>query len=80
MFCAMDPTGSASLEGILSTMSSYRLVHLPTVGDLRNAGLALLPTATRPHFTLLNTGGGTLDPSHLLVVLREPRPNPFHER
>lgn len=60
--------------------ASYRLAHLTKVGALRRAGLTLLPTATRPHFTLLSTGGGTLDLSRLLVLLGEPRPNPFHER
>ena len=80
VFCALDPTGDGSLDGVLSTMRSYRLVHLRRAGDLRTNGYELLPTATRPHYTLLPAGGATLIPERLLAALGEAQPNPFHQR
>jgi hypothetical protein len=80
VFCALDPAGEACIDGILSTMRSYRIVHLARVGNLRAADYELLATATRPHYTLRSAGGGILVPDELLVVLGDPQPNPFYPR
>src|SRR5947207_3119498 len=54
LFAALDEVGRASLDGLLSgRLMSYRLVHMPTVGALVDAGFELLPTFRRPHFTVL---------------------------
>src|ERR1700694_4854133 len=44
VFCALDTRGPASLEGLLSgRLSTYRAVHMPTVGQIVEAGFTLLP-------------------------------------
>jgi hypothetical protein len=54
VFAALDDIGAASLDGILAgKLSSYRVVHLITAGELETAGFTLLPTFGRPHMTLL---------------------------
>lgn len=81
VFCALDELGEASLDGILATMSTYRVVYLCPVGELRKAGLDLLPRAMRPHFTLFAPDTpGTLDTERLLAMLGTAQANPFHDR
>ena len=80
VFCALDDVGKASLDGIMATMASYRIVYLPTVAALRAAGFELLPTATRPHFTLRNNHSGSLEVEQLFEALGEPQANPFHNQ
>jgi hypothetical protein len=49
VFAALDDIGTASLDGILGgKLSTYRVVHLVTVGHLQEAGFALLPTFGAP--------------------------------
>jgi hypothetical protein len=81
VFGAVDELGDASLDGILEAMATYRVVYLCRVGELRAAGFDLLPTATRPHFTLFAPDTpGTLDVERLLAILGTAQPNPFHDR
>jgi hypothetical protein len=45
VFCALDPGGPASLDGLLAgRLASYPVVHLPTVSTLGEAGFQLLPS------------------------------------
>ncbi len=54
VFAAVDDLGPASLSGILAgKLSTYRTVHLTTIGAVQRAGFTLLPTFTRPHLTVL---------------------------
>ena len=54
VFCALDDIGPGSLRVILARrLNSYRKVHLTTVRALTEAGLSLLATGRRPHFTLV---------------------------
>jgi len=80
VFCAIDATGDHSLDAVLNNMSSYRVVYLCPAGELRSAGIELLATATRPHYTLRSRGGGTLDVARLLAKFGVPQHNPFHHR
>lgn len=80
VFCALDDVGPASLDALLRRFGSYRVVHLPTVGGVVDAGFDLLPSFRRPHFTVRLTDAepGTL--THLLDALGPARPNPYHGR
>jgi hypothetical protein len=54
VFAALDDIGPASLDAILSRrLTTYRVVHLVTAGELVEAGFEMLPTFGRPHMTLL---------------------------
>jgi hypothetical protein len=78
VFCALDDIGPASLDALLRRFASYRVVHLPRVGRLRDAGFDLLPTFKRPHFTVkLQSPDGA---PRLLSALGNAEPNPYHER
>ena len=72
-------SGVNSLNSVLASMSTYRVVHLATVGQLRAHGFDLLATGRRPHFTLRSAGGGTLAIAELIAVLGEPHRNPHFE-
>ena len=79
MFVALEPTGPASVAGILrGRLLSYPSVYLPTVGALRGAGFYLLPTFGRPHFTVLMSGP-ELAPV-LFEALGELESNPYAVR
>jgi hypothetical protein len=76
VFCALDDIGAASLDGLLQRFASYRVVHLPRVGALRNAGFDLLPSFGRPHFTVRLA---KLDAAvSLLEALGSAELNPYH--
>jgi hypothetical protein len=78
VFCALDDIGPASLQALLQRFASYRLVHLPRVGQLRGAGFDLLPSFRRPHFTVVVN---TLDElPRLLDAVGAAEPNPYHGR
>ena len=49
-YCALDELAGRRLY---RQLASYRVVRLSTVGRLRAAGLWLLPTFARPHFTIV---------------------------
>jgi len=78
VFCALDDIGPASLEGLLRRFSSYRAVHLPTVGELMIAGFELLPTFGRPHFTVQLSSSDKPQLSRLANALGTVETNPYH--
>lgn len=78
VFCGLDADGPASIDGVLSTMRSYRDVYIVTVGAVEDAGYELLPTGKRPHFTLHDPNRrSTIDLEAMLDLLGEPQRNPF---
>ncbi len=80
VFCALDDIGPSSLEGLLQRFSSYRAVHLPRAGELRDARFELLPSFARPHFTVRLMGDGPEELSRLLDGFGAAQPNPYHGR
>jgi hypothetical protein len=74
VFAALDDVGPASLDGLLAgRLSTYRVVHVTSVGRLVAAGLSVLPTFG-PHMTVLLTSLGRTD--QLFDLLGPPQPNP----
>jgi hypothetical protein len=80
VFCALDDVGPASLDALLRRFASYRVVHLPTAGQLAGLGFDLLPSFRRPHFTVRLESHGDEDVQRLLDGLGPARPNPYHGR
>ena len=69
VFCALDPDGPASFDGLLaSRMCSYRVVHRVPAGKLLAAGFELLPTVGRPHYTIQMMCGDETEAAKLLAV------------
>jgi hypothetical protein len=60
--------------------TSFRAIHMPTVGRLAENQFELLPTGQRPHFTvrLHNVNDSELD--RLLAALGAAQPNPQYAR
>jgi hypothetical protein len=75
VFCALDDVGPASLDALLQRFASYRLVHLPRVGQLRS-GFDLLPSFRRPHFTVRIHSLDQLP--RLVDALGAAQRNPYH--
>jgi hypothetical protein len=74
VFAALDDVGPASLNGLLAgRLSTYRVVHLSSVGRLVGAGFSVLPTFGRPHMTVLLDSLGQTD--QLFDLLGPPQPN-----
>jgi hypothetical protein len=75
VFAATDDIGPASLDAIAAgKLSTYRVLHLASVGRVTAGGFPLLPTFERPHMTLLL---GSLDRVVALIELLGPaEPNP----
>lgn len=80
VFCALDDIGPSSLEGLLQRFASYRAVHLPRAGRLRNARFELLPSFGRPHFTVRVMDDGPGELGRLLDALGTAELNPYHGR
>jgi len=80
VFCALDDIGPSSLEGLLRRFASYGVVHLPRAGTLRLAGLELLPSFSRPHFTVRLARNEPEDLGGLLQALGAAERNPYHGR
>lgn len=78
VFAALDDIGPASLDGLLHRLWSYRVVHLPTVGQFSEAGFPLLPTFARPHFTLQLTTADESEIDRLVAALGPEKPNRYH--
>jgi len=76
---ALGVPSDQSLDAVLGSMSTYRVVHLVSVGQLRSHGFDLLATGRRPHFTLRAEGGGTLDIAELIAILGDRHHNPHFE-
>lgn len=54
VFAALDDIGPASLDGLLAAkLATYRVIHQTPLGDLLDAGFAVLPTFGRPHMTVV---------------------------
>lgn len=78
VFCALDSTGPASLDGLLrGRMRSYRVVHQVPVGRLLNGGFELVPTAGRPHYTVRMDSDDEGEAAKLLALLGTPRDNQY---
>lgn len=80
VFCALDDVGTASIDTLLQRFASYRVVHLPTVGQLVASGFELLPSFRRPHFTVRLEDDGERSLTGLLEALGPPGANPYHGR
>jgi hypothetical protein len=78
VFCALDDIGPASLDALLRRFASYRVVHLPGVAQMREAGFELLPTFKRPHFTVTLASPDKAE--RLLLALGKAYANPYHGR
>lgn len=74
MFAALDVVGIDSREGLLSQrLSTYRLVHFVSAGDITATGFAVVPSFRRPHVTVLLRS--TDDVPALLDLLGTPQFN-----
>jgi hypothetical protein len=80
VFCALDDVGTASLDALLRRFASYRVVHLPIVGQLIASGFDLLPSFRRPHFTVRLEDDGDRSLTRLLEALGPAEANPYHGR
>jgi hypothetical protein len=80
VFCALDDVGPGSLDALLRRFASYRVVHLPTVRDLTDAGFDLLPSFRRPHYTVRLGDAENRTLTRLLDALGPAQPNPYHGR
>ena len=78
VFCALDDVGPAAVDTLLRRFSSYRVVHLPTVGRLIAAGFDLLPSFRRPHFTVRLDDVDEASVARLLDALGPAEANPYH--
>lgn len=76
VLAALDDVGPMSYAELLSNrLKGYPLVYAPTVAALHRAGLQLLPTFRRPHYTVLLDSLD--DCEHLYRTLGELLPNPY---
>jgi hypothetical protein len=76
VFVALDDIGPASEAGILTgKLRSYPLVYRATAQRLIEAGFVLLPTFTRPHYTVLLPALDMV--GRLADALGTPGPNPY---
>lgn len=67
------------MDGILAgRMSTYGVVHLSTVARVRGAGLVLIPTFGRPHYTLVVPDVSTPTIAALADALGPGTTNPYH--
>ena len=73
---ALGDPNDHSLDAVLASLSTYRVVHLTTVGQLRAGGFDVLATGRRPHFTVRSVDGGSLRIAELFAVLGDRQPNP----
>jgi len=79
VMAALDDLGPASLPGILAgRMATYPVVHVPTASALLEAGIELLPTFGRPHFTARIGSDDEPDLAGLLAALGPAQANPYH--
>lgn len=78
VFCALDDVGPASLDALLRRFSSYRVVHLPTVGVLGDVGFDLVPSFGRPHFTVRLDDVDDATLRRLVEALGPAEGNPYH--
>jgi hypothetical protein len=60
--------------------TSFRAVHMPTVGRLAEGQFELLPTGRRPHFTVRLRSVNDSELDRLLAALGAAQPNPQYAR
>jgi hypothetical protein len=60
--------------------TSFRAVHMPTVGRLAEGQFELLPTGRRPHFTIRLRSADDSELDRLLAALGVAQPNPQYAR
>lgn len=76
VFVVLDDVGPASERGILANkLRSYPSIYRSTLGRIIDAGFVLLPTFTRPHYTVVLPGIETV--SELATALGPPLANPY---
>ena len=76
VFVVLDDVGPASERGILAgRLQSYPLIYRSRVGRLTEVGFVLLPTFTRPHFTIVLPALSTVD--SLVTALGPLLANPY---
>jgi hypothetical protein len=77
VFAALD----MPVDELLSRrFATFRVIYLPTIGELREHGFELLPTGHRPHFTVRLKRGDDPELEQLLAALGAPRQNPQYGR
>jgi hypothetical protein len=70
-----------SLEELLARrFASFRMIYLPTAGQLGERGFELLATGQRPHYTARLGRGDDRELEDLLAALGAARPNPGYGR
>jgi hypothetical protein len=70
-----------SLDDLLRRrFASFRLIYLPTAGQLAGRGFELLATGQRPHFTVRLHRADEAELAELLAALGRVRPNPQYAR
>jgi hypothetical protein len=70
-----------SLDELLQRrFASFRMVYLPTVGQLDEHGFELLATGQRPHYTVRLRRADDPELQMLLAALGPARPNPQYAR
>lgn len=79
VWLALDPTGDASVEGLLAgRMRTYGTVHTSTVAQVRDAGFGLVPSFRRPHYTLIVPDASAPTIETLAAALGPAMANPYH--
>jgi hypothetical protein len=73
VFCALDEIGERQLY---RRLAAYPVLRASPVGRVRDAGFLLLPTFTRPHFTVVLASMETDELARLLACFDPPSQNP----
>jgi hypothetical protein len=73
VFCALDELAQRQLY---RRLAAYPLLRASSVGRVRGAGFRLLPTFTRPHFTVALASVETEELARLLACFDPPSHNP----
>lgn len=77
VFAVLDVT----LDDLLRRrFTSFRAVHMPSVGRLADGQFELLPTGRRPHFTVRLQSADDSELDRLLAALGAAQPNPQYAR
>jgi hypothetical protein len=70
-----------ALEDLLARrFASFRMIYLPTAGQLREREFELLATGRRPHYTVRLSRADDPELEELLAALGPARPNPQYGR
>jgi hypothetical protein len=77
VYCALD---ELALWRLHRQLSAYRVLRENSVGRIRSAGFRLLPTFTRPHFTVVLASVEEEELMRLLACFDRASHNPKHGR